>query len=552
MIRARASERERSMPRPNRTKRARKKTDATPQVAPKTRPLVDMETPRALRFAIPILLLATAIVYAPAVSGGWVYDDLPHIVNNTALQTATTLKGIMLCGWSETRPLFNLVNRAQIELTTLTPAPFHIANIAFHLTCGVLVFFFLKTLGEARKDPPKRTMRMATVACAIFLLHPLETESVANVNGRSGVLMTLFYVASMFLYTKDIVHRRAHPSEKRSPYFWGSLAAGMVAQGFKESAITLVFMIWGIDFLTRDRSEWKKDVIASARTVAPFLATTLAVPFLLETVKNPHALNIGMHALDPWLHFVTQWKILGMFVAKFFMPIDQNFDYDIPLSTTNDPMPLVGLAALVAMTVIVVRARKEHPLGIPAWIFFLVAISPTNSIVPNIDFVAERHMYLPLLGLAVIVADRVSILAWPRFVWAASAIAIYFAAFTFARDRTWSNDELILRDTIAKSPGKDRPYMALAYKFVQAKRYPDAVGVYLDCIAHTKVTPLRVQLFTNLGEVYRVMGDRKDAIDAYDRAIAMEPYIYPKSAVDQARAARDALVNPLGATPLRR
>ncbi len=460
----------------------------------------------------------TIAVYIPSLFGSFVYDDFIHIANNNTLLYSNKISDILFPGRPDTRPLFNLVNRLQFEIHGLNPFSFHIFNLIVHILNGVVLYLLLSKVFN--KESGKYYMPPLSVcfATSLFLLHPLQSESVANINNRSGLMMTFFYLTSLFFYALSF-------RKKSVLLFVCSLVAGIVSQFFKEAALTLVISIYGLDYLIKKHHCITENNLLQKRffTITPFLLTTIIVPLLLLTVKNPHEQNIGFDVINPWLHFITQWKVVAMFLLKFLVPLNQNIDYDLMLSQSIfEPEAISGLSAIVIITVLCLVKSKKYPLFLIGWLFFLITLSPTNSIVPNLDFAAERHLYMPLIGLSVILASLLDSTPFqiqkPLFV----LLILFFMLFTLNRSYLWGSNERLFLDQVEKTPEKDRPYLALAYYYMKENRLKDALAVYDNCLKKTRVSNKRVEVYINMAQVYRNLKEYQRALEMYDKAIAMK------------------------------
>jgi hypothetical protein len=106
------------------------------------------------RLLLAIAVIATAIVYWPGLSGGWVFDDYPNIVDNGAIHI--TPGHSTLAAWVNSaisspasflhRPLASLTFSLNWYFGGGDPWPFKLTNVVIHLVNGVLLFFMLRTL----------------------------------------------------------------------------------------------------------------------------------------------------------------------------------------------------------------------------------------------------------------------------------------------------------------------------------------------------------------------------------------------------------------------
>jgi len=141
------------------------------------------------------------------------------------------------------------------------------------------------------------------------------------------------------------------------------------------------------------------------------------------------------------------------------------------------------------------RARPWLAFGIAWW---FVALLPTNSVLPRLDVVNDRQLYLALVGPAIVVGNAVGTLSGRAGLTAIVVLAILLGGRTMMRNADYQTEVALWESTARGSPGKAR-------------------------------------VWNNLGHAYEQAGRRDDAVRAYDRAIELDPDFW------KARLNRDAL-----------
>src|SRR4051812_1910047 len=141
-------------------------------------------------------LFAAFQVYGPALHGPFLFDDsyLPMNVPMWAHGTfLNSMRGV--------RPLLMASYWANENLVGTETTQYHAWNIFFHFLNAVLVFFVVRKLLQFADAP----QNLALFAAGLFLLHPLETEAVAYIAGRSDSMSTVFFLGAylVFLYRRS-------------------------------------------------------------------------------------------------------------------------------------------------------------------------------------------------------------------------------------------------------------------------------------------------------------------------------------------------------------
>jgi len=165
-------------------------------------------------------VIATAIVYWPGVTGGWVFDDYPNIVDNAAIHIApghSTLAAWVNAAISSPasalhRPLASITFAMNWMASGGNPWPFKVTNIVIHLINGVLVFCMLRALlrfltVRSRTDgesfpaiEESAATRLALIVSAAWMLLPINLMGVLYVVQRMESLCQIFVLAGLWAY----------------------------------------------------------------------------------------------------------------------------------------------------------------------------------------------------------------------------------------------------------------------------------------------------------------------------------------------------------------
>jgi tetratricopeptide (TPR) repeat protein len=222
-------------------------------------------------------------------------------------------------------------------------------------------------------------------------------------------------------------------------------------------------------------------------------------------------------------YFFTQCRVIWTYIRLYVLPLGQNIDPEVPLSRgLLDHGAVFGLAALAALAGSAWIWRKREPLASFGVFWFLILLAPTSSIVPILDPLAERRMYLPILGLILITIALAR--RWGAGRAAAtgvlSLVLVLAALFTFQRNQVWAGSIPLWADAAAKSPLKVRPRFQLAFSYYEAGRCPEAVREFE---AASKLGPPSHELLVDWGLSLDCAGRYEDAVDRIERAAKLEP-----------------------------
>jgi len=407
--------------------------------------------------------------YGPALHGAFLFDDtvLPFALPDVAAPFLAWIRGV--------RPVLMASYWMNARLSGDDPFSYHVVNVVIHLAAAALVFLIVRRLLEWSQAPAGRRKLLAGFAAGVFLLHPIQTEAVAYLAGRSEALSVTFFLAAyaVFLY------------RRQTAITWGTVL--MVAALFglallsKEHTIVLPALLLLTDFWWNPGFSFR-GARANWRLYIPLaLGAGGAVAFFWRLIL--HSASAGFHLRDvSWYQYLfTQGRALFYYPAEFLLPLRLTADWDFPVSrNVFEHGAIFGLIALVVLAAVAWHYRRRFPLACFGYFAYLILMSPTSSILPIADPLAERRLYLGMLGLLLIVVDLAGRIRADSKKLAAAFAALLLAAtlITHARAEVWADPITLWQDTANKSPHKRRVLFQLASAYADAGRCQDAVEEY--------------------------------------------------------------------------
>jgi len=462
----------------------------------------------APRLALVLLLVVTFLCCLPAVNAPFTYDEHAGIEDNRVVHPGARVAEAVAFRYSpdQARPLFFASLLMDADLWGMRPAGFRLTGFLLHLACGVLLWLLL-----AR---PPGTPEAALAGTAVFLLHPLQSESVLYIWGRSELLSTLFGLAAILLAL------RAGERSARPHALW-SCAIACLALGLasKEEAIAVpvIFFLW-----------W---TLGEGRAAGPGLARTaaLGMPVILFLVIRTVAL--GEVGRQVYVRSVGD-NILGQGVATlemirlFFLPIGQTVDH-----ATGVPGAVLGALAVAACTALVAAAGSvaatsvgrigDRPVAARVACGILIAAVATVLywLVPLPDLVCERRLYLPLVGAALSVSALLA--GVRRRAWLAAGVLVLLLAPAMAlRARVWADPIRLWSEAARLAPRKARPLINLGVVAAEKGETGRASDLFGRAIA---LEPRNAEALFNRGKLHLDAGEYAPAIEDLRTAVEATP-----------------------------
>jgi len=426
-----------------------------------------------------LILIAAAIVFAPALNFAFVFDDRYQIAQNPSITSWSYLpqyfrSHIWSYGGALTnyyRPIFLIVLRIWNSIFDLDPVGWHALPIIFHLLNIGLVFALIRKL----------TSKVTTglVAASLFAVHPVQIEAVGSIYGITDAIMAAFLLTSFLFYLSWKDRDTSLLLGLSSLFFALALLT-------KESAIVFPFALAAYELAIRTQAEQPHSrriylppiVIAVAIGIAYFVARRFALGAFLGQPASPVSWTTVFFTAP-----LSLVALLRLWIAPFGMSAFYNCAYVTRPDLLHFFAPLLLLIAIAAGVWFWSRLTHE-PLIAFAATWSLLALLPVLNIrlLPEGDFIHIRFLYVPSIALALLEAIALrQLLPEPRYRLAIAAALVGALAIStraqigFERD----NEAMYLRG-IAVAPDNRVPRNNLADDYVKAGRLDEAAALLDD------------------------------------------------------------------------
>ncbi|MDX2169142.1 MAG: tetratricopeptide repeat protein [Deltaproteobacteria bacterium] len=452
------------------------------------------------------LLALTALAYGAGLSNQFVWDDRDHIVANPRLQSACGLLELVSREQGRYyRPLIFVSYAAERRLWGLSPNRFHLTNLLLHLANVALLIAVARRSGGSDIA--------ALTGAALFALHPIQSEAVAYISGRTDLLVVFGALLSCLVWLGDGPPRRR-----------GVLAAlaGGVAMLGKESGFAIVpLWLW---------LAWR-----SAASRAPLLAPGLLLATLLlawrAAVSGALAPADGLALPSLTTLSGAGWAIVE-YLHLLIWPATLQVDRLLPLPSGGaaNAVGLVVLASAIALAGH--GARRRDAIGMwTAWTasFYLpaanlIAIYP--ALAGRALFMPEHNLYAPLAGLGLLVGlalaratARSTALRWAALA-AILPILLGLAARTSLRVQDWRSERELFGAAVTAGAGSPRVWFNYGVALLEQGAFAAAADAFAGAIARA---PNDGWAWANMALARQRAGDLDGAAAAYARAVELQP-----------------------------
>ncbi len=346
------------------------------------------------------------------------------------------------------RPLIGLSFYADAALLGSHPMLVHFENVLIHALNTLLLFCILRHW-SARLGRTDETGQAPLLLAAFFGLHPLATEPVNWISGRTDLLACLFVLASFLCLLRNAGKR-----------VWPDIAAALLflcGLWAKEAAIGLVPVVLFLS-LQDEGFEISRRWRAIAGRCLPFLAALLAYAFMRTggRIAQDTGVMTAIHGGHGAEHFslaskaLSLIKAIGFYSQKILWPFPLNF----AIVEINRPVALaVGIATIFGLAAGLLFFRRRPFMAGLAWLFsFLAPALPVAVNRMAWTPLAERYLYIPLAGLCLLLLSLLAGRQKRIATLALLALLLGFGAATAQRNIVWQQNLTLWQDVVEKSP----------------------------------------------------------------------------------------------------
>jgi Flp pilus assembly protein TadD len=443
-----------------------------------------------------------ALVYAPSLAGGFLYDDGAVIVRNPYIRDLGALGTILR--YEPARPLLGLCWALNFAVAGLEPWPYHLVNVLVHAVNAALLVPLFRWMGA--RAGRSAVSPAALLGACLFAATPMAAETVAYIASRSSALMASFALASLWLVTRawDTGSRR-HAA--------AAFACFLAALATKEEAAALPLVLLLVDyfFLSQRRLE-------ALRPRAWLHGCFLAVlPLGLVARRMATGTWLPAPAIDTGQYLLTQWTVFPLYLFRAVLPFDPAFyRYHLPAPWPPDATTLAFGLLTAALLLIAFLRQRFWPDGAFAVLCLAAGLLPSSSIVALNEMVVDHRAYFGGLGVAFALGG----VLWKHggLRWSALVLLV-FAARSVQYQWVLADDVRAWEHAVSRSPHSGDAWCALGESYA-ARRDPRAEAAFLQA---TRLGPALWRYWSNLGVYYNRTGRPAEAVPAMERAVQAAP-----------------------------
>lgn len=479
---------------------------------PQVKEFFSVYTPQAVCLKYLFVIGGLALVaYLNTLGHGFVLADQIFIVKSDFIQDWRNLfrlfsNDYLRHTWENldvNRPVMVLSLILDFSIWELNPFGYHLTNLLLHLSCTITLLYTLVLIFDGGKIP--------IIAASIFAVHPIHIQAVNAINAREDLLVTLFYLLSLFFFIKNSHVNRGASRLFLSCFFY------LLALLSKEMALTLPIICILYLRLKKYKIHWL--VFAGY-----FIVTSVYLLFYLYIKQFSDIEATAEWGLPERIY--GAFIIYGRYLWLHLFPIE--------LTAYYDERSFVGFSLrkgfLITISLLLIAwsmRRLMDGVDIKSFFaaFFFISLLPVMNIIPIMQPIAERFLYLPSFGLVTFVAIYVNSLLEKKERNAFIIIFIFlgfFLVLTIKGNMVWKNEYSIFSDTIKKSPKSEMGRYRMGQFYAQKRKFVEAHEEYQLALKYSLNRPFfKSSVHNSLGLLFMTEGQHEKAYEEFQAALKL-------------------------------
>jgi len=458
-----------------------------------------------------LCLLLVAVCYANSIPNAFILDDILVVGANERIRHVDPLHFLFQSYWGDLnhagiyRPLTIFTFSLEYPIWGVWASGFRITNLLLHAVNGWLVFLLARGL----LGSPVAALASAVV----YIVHPIQTEAVVSIVSRSELL------AAGLFFTAWLAFRKGRTWVTAIIYFLAALA--------KESAITLPAILMLEMAVTEGgirkvRESWRRFAVLAMTGIA-YLTLRVYVLGGLGIPPNGQYLNGTLTLFERWL---TSGRVFLQYFKLILAPVQIASDYDfnsIPVAGIGDWDAWLGLALVAGAIVLALNFTKVRPVVTIGILFFFIALLPvSNWIMPIALLMAERFLYLPMFGFALLAG-----LIWagiqqrgPRRLVAGGFVTLA-VLLCVSHNYVWQDTLTFHENAVRTVPNNARARLGYGFALLRMNKVTEAKEQFE---AGLRILPKSAPLLAGLASATMKLDGRCDRVrPLLGQAFAIEP-----------------------------
>ena len=450
-----------------------------------------------------IIAVISFLVFLNTLGNDFVFDDESVVQNYAAIRDFSSIpkyftaeEGFHKVIGNYYRPVVYATYTLDYFFWTMNPTGYHLTNSLINIIASMFLFAILARLFSKNKYG----LFAALVSALIFAVHPVHTEAVSWISGRTDSLVTLFFFAAFYFYV-------VFSQEGKNKNLYLSLVFYLLGLLSKEMIVTFPVIIILFDFTWNKKS--LKEIFADWKKYSYFIGLTvfyLIIRYaLLHTTVQREKYNY-FYGKDFITVLATMLKTIPVYLKLLFVPYPLLYHYNGVMQDSNSLTDMSVVLSILLLVALILTAfllyKKESKISFVI-LFVLVTLLPVMNIIPTMNYMAERFLYVTSFSVALLIAYVITKFISEKnkniLIVLSLIVLVVFTVLTVKRNAEWKNNNTLY----ATGEGIDGSVLLVncGNMYANNKQYDEAEKRYKRAI---EIRYNNVLAHHNLGLIYLI------------------------------------------------
>ncbi len=469
-----------------------------------------------------VIVAITFGIYSNSLNNEFIdyWDDHIYVTGNELVKSLSfnNIKLIFsTIFWTDYYPVSLLTYAIDYHFWELNPLGYHITNVFIHSINAFFIFLIIITL-------IKSTIA-AYITAIIFIIHPVNVETVVWISERKNLLSFLFMLIAFYLYI------RSHKEKQRFFYI-----ASIIAYIFALLSKSMVLM-FPLILLLYDFCFTRKNLKLKIIDKIPFFVLSIVFSAITIIAFKGSAAFISYNE-DLYYRILGMLRIFATYIGKVFIPLNLNNFYVNYISlSVFDFKVLISIFVLLLIAYFSYKCYKKDKIIFFCVLWFFLNLIPVSNIIPISHWMADRYLYYPSLGFSFFIAVvylkicqinllktkyKLTSLKIPVLV-LLSILIIIFSCLTLQRIKVWENSTTLWQDCVEKDSRNSLAHAYLGAVYMKDGFNNKAAEEFIKAL---KINPKRANALANFACLEMKKGLLDNAYEKINLALSYDDKDY--------------------------
>jgi len=436
-----------------------------------------------------ILVILVVAVFHQALFAQYVlWDDDALITNNVLLkmpfaEAFKTATSVYYHG--DYFPLTLMSYWFDAQVFGMNPLWQHLENLFLHLLSVCLLFSFLSSFTKDR--------RISFIISLLFAIHPLQTESVMWLSERKSLLSAVFTFLSLIFYQKT------YTEVGRVRNYILALVCFVLAGMAKATGLFIPIL-----FLLIDTFVLKKDL---RRISLKFIPMALLAGAMMLVRVQAYSASVTEMSGVLWdsqrllILPVITLNAVAFYLQKFFLPMNFSPIYS-DFALTPVTVVLAFIVAIMGIVALWALWRKKNFYFLFFILWFVLFLLPVLQIIPRVNYVNDRYMYLPMIGFAGALMYSIRWLSSKHGIAWIGLWSLFLIFQSYSFSKFWLDNRSLWSQAVLVTPESAIAHNNLGLEFQSSGDFSKAVEQYNLVLSGHEHIEKKLLAYVNLATVY--------------------------------------------------